>query len=63
MCNITDKKAEIQPLIEQLVEQYNKNIETQAQIKERIIELQGAIKVLNELEQENVDTDTDSETP
>ena len=63
MCNITDKKAEIQPLIEQLVEQYNKNIETQAQIKERIIELQGAIKVLNELEQENVDTDTDSEAP
>ena len=57
---IQEKKTELTNLIEELVNQYNKNIEVQNNLKTQIIELQGALKVLNELE--DVDQDTDSET-
>ena len=56
---IQEKKTELTNLIEELVNQYNKNIEVQNNLKTQIIELQGALKVLNELE--DVDQDTDSE--
>ena len=57
---IQEKKTELTNLTEELVNQYNKNIEVQNNLKTQIIELQGALKVLNELE--DVDQDTDSET-
>ena len=56
---IQEKKTELTNLIEELVNQYNKNIEVQNSLKTQIIELQGALKVLNELE--DVDQDTNSE--
>ena len=56
---IQEKKTELKNLIEELVNQYNKNIEVQNELKTQIIELQGALKVLNELK--DVDQDTDSE--
>ena len=60
---IKHKKEEMVDLLKQIVEQYNKNATIQTQLKEKISEVQGAIKVLNELEpEEDVDTDTDSET-
>ena len=56
---IQEKKTELTNLIEELVNQYNKNIEVQNNLKTQIIELQGALKVLNELE--DVKQDTNSE--
>ena len=58
---IQEKKTELTNLIEELVNQYNKNIEVQNNLKTQIIELQGALKVLNELE--DVNQDTNSEAP
>ena len=56
---IQEKKTELTTYIEELVSQYNKNIEIQNKLKTQIIQLQGALKVLDELE--DVDQDTDSE--
>ena len=57
---IQEKKTELTNLIEELVNQYNKNIEVQNNLKTLIIELQGALKVLNELEDVNQDTNSEA---
>ncbi len=57
---IQEKKTELTNLIEELVNQYNKNIEVQNNLKTQIIELQGALKVLNELEDVNQDTNSEA---
>ena len=57
---IQEKKTELTNLIEELVNQYNKNIEVQNNLKTQIIELQGALKVLNELEDVNQETNSEA---
>ena len=57
---IQEMKTELTNLIEELVNQYNKNIEVQNNLKTQIIELQGALKVLYELEDVNQDTNSEA---
>ena len=61
--SIQQKKEEMTDLLKQIIEQYNENVKIQTQLREQINEVQGAIKVLKELEQiENGDQNTNTET-
>ncbi len=44
------KKEELQAELQILVDQYNETVTKQNQRKQRFVELQGALKTLNELE-------------
>ena len=44
------KKEQLQAELQILVDQYNETINVQNQRKQRFLELQGALKTLNELE-------------
>ena len=61
--SIQQKKEEMTDLLKQIIDQYNENVNIQNQLREQINEVQGAIKVLKELEQiENGDQNTNTET-
>ena len=61
--SIQQKKEEMTDLLKQIIDQYNENVKIQTQLREQINEVQGAIKVLKELEQiENGDQNTNTET-
>ena len=55
---IQAKQEELQAEIQILVDQYNETVNVQNQRKQRFVELQGAIKTLQEL---NGDNNTGSE--
>ena len=57
--NIQVKIEEVQAELQQVAEAHNKLLEQKNAASQRFSELQGALKVLNELK--DVDTDTDSE--
>ena len=47
---IQNKKEELQAELQSLVDVYNETLNLQNQRKQRFLELQGALKTLNELE-------------
>ena len=57
--HITDKIETTKAELESVVKEYNNLIEKQNELKSKAIELQGALKALNEL---NEDQATDSES-
>ncbi len=57
--NIQAKIEQVHAELQQVAEAHNKLLEQKNAASQRFSELQGALKVLTELE--NVDTDTDTE--
>ena len=57
--NIQAKIEQVHAELQQVAEAHNKLLEQKNAASQRFSELQGALKVLNELK--DVDTDTDSE--
>ena len=45
---------------QELVDNYNQAVQTQAEIKTRLVEIQGAIKALSELTNSDEDENTDA---
>ena len=57
--HITDKIETTKAELESVVKEYNNLVEKQNELKSKAVELQGALKALNEL---NEDQATDSES-
>ncbi len=59
--NITEKKLLIQQQLETVVEEHNKTAKLKEQLFNKATELQGALKVLQELDHVHTDQPSDSE--
>ena len=59
--NITEKKLLIQQQLENVIAEHNKTAKLKEQLFNKATELQGALKVLQELDHVHTDQPTDTE--
>jgi uncharacterized protein (DUF3084 family) len=58
---ITEKKLLIQQQLNSIVQEHNQLVEKKKELFNKVIELQGALKVLQELDDERTNTTSDTE--